>query len=460
MTQHQERVPVPMEVHKVALARVKSSLSKLPNHRLSQDRLTISEILGWFEDNLDGYPNDSRQRIITLLRSLSESDDDVRGVLRDFQALVNSGLTYSFIGGNRAVKAAKEEINDFETRFFPEGGGLDGFINNQVGECILAGASSVEWVPQRDRRGVKCAIVVPAEEIRIRRDPNTLDLVYRQTNFLGSAELNPLTYCYQALTTSGKNPHGVPMFISAIFSLDRKMQILRSEQRVINLMSRGALVAVTVPRPTPEELGFDTIDSNGYLDAVGKYYEEVANLMVAGTENGIYVGPDGTEIKITAISQSGTGASEIVESNSFRVWNALGTVPFLRGKLDSTTQALAQVIIPIVHAEALMIQRTIIRQLEWGLNLHLRLKGIASQVYVKFNLISSPFIKEEAEAFRIRAEGHRILTELIGPAYLPTLMTAYDITEDDFNNAPSWWERPSTNQNTNSNSPNGGNSDE
>lgn len=437
MTEPSNPASVPREVHSLALSRVRHSLSRVPRDRVSTDRTTIAEMLSWFEDLLEGFPGDSRSRIIRLLRGLSESDEDVRGVLRDYQALVNSGVTYDFEGGARATKAAREEIARFEETFFS--GGRDGFINNQVSECVISGASSVEWVPERSRTGISQAYVVPAEEIQIRRDPATDRLVYRQGNILSQVELNNINYFYHTVTTSGKNPYGVPMFISALASLDRKRQLLLAEQRVINLMGRGALVSVTVPRPTPEELGCTSSDDIGYEDAVGRYYEEVGDLMAAGSENGIYIGPDGTEIKITSISQSGAGAPDIINNNQHRIWNGLGTVPFLRGKLDSTTQALAQVVIPIIHAQTYMIQRTVKRQLEAGFNLHLRLRGIPAKVIVKFQPITSPFTQQEAEAFRTRAEGHRVLSDLIGPAYALVLMREYDISEGDINKVPDWW---------------------
>lgn len=425
----------------MAASIVSSRLARLPNDQLSQDPADLAGLLSLFEDNIDGYPNDSRPRIIRVLRALSESDDDVQGSLKDLRSLCGAGFTVDFTGGTRAVKAAEVEIEALRARLYPEGGGLQGLIPNQVGEFALAGASSIEWVPAANRRGIERVAVVPAEEIRMRRDTGTRQLVYQQWGYGNTITLDLLTYRHVALVTSGRKPHGIPLFIASLASLERKRQLLAAEQRVVNLMARSALVNAEIEKPTPEALGLPGVRTSDprYMAAVAAFYNAAADLIAGGSESGIYVGTTGTKITVLPLNQNAAGAPEVTKGNQHRVWNALGTQPYLRGEMDSTTQALAQVTVPLLYAQAVMIDGGLSQMLEFGFNLHLRLAGIAAQATVQFTAPKSPFLLDEATAFLRRAEAHEKLALLFGPAWAQTVMREYDIVDGDFARAPKWW---------------------
>lgn len=423
-----------------AVRKIRSALARAPNDRISRDPNDLAGLLSFFEDTLNGYPGDSRLRIIKVLRGLAESDDDVSGSLGDYQALCGAGFTIDFTGsGTRATAQAKKEIEDWATRMYPEGGGLQGLIANQVGEIALAGASSCEWYPERNRQGVAGVVVIPAEEIRIRRDQTTQTLIHQQLAVGNPVTLNPRTYLYAAPRTAGRSPYGLPLFIASLFALDRKRQLLGAEQRVINLMARSALIQARVPIPTPQDLNFTSDQDPGYDDAVAEYFDNVADTIVSSSESGVYIGPDKTDITVVPVNQTAAGAPEITKGNQKRVWGALKTLPFMRGEMDSTTQALAQVTVPILHANAENINLTVARQLEFGMNLHLSLRGIPAQAWVRFNPPASPFLLDEATALLRRAEAHTKLAALFGPAWAPQAMNAFDVVEGDAERAPDWW---------------------
>ncbi|GGR11435.1 hypothetical protein [Deinococcus ruber] len=424
-----------------AFQAITSQLTRVPGRQLSEDPATLESVLSYFEDTYDGYGNDNRPRIIRILRGLSESDDDVHGAVGDLQSMCGAGCTVDYVGGARAIKAAEAEWDAFQTRIYPEGGGLSGLINNQVREFAVAGAGSLEWVPQKNRRGIDRVALVPSEEIRIRRDPDTGVLRYQQWGFATVIDLDPTTYHHMALFTSGRKPYGVPLYISSLFSLERKRQLLAAEQRVINLMARSALVQAMITQPTPEAFGMPGVPVNDrrYIAAVDAFYKAAARTILAGGENGLYVGSDKVDLKVHPIAQTAQGAPEVTKGNQHRVWNALGTQPFLRGEMDSTTQALAQVTIPLVYAQAVMVQQGLKRQLEFGFNLHLRLMGIPAQANMLFTPPKSPFLLDEARAFLFRAEANGKLAELFGKAWAQHAMREYDIVEDDDQRAPAWW---------------------
>ena len=424
---------------------IHQELLRAPNQQLSTDPNDLGSILAFFEDGLDGYPNDTRTRIIKVLRGLAGSDDDVAGSVGDLRSMCGAGFTLDFQStqgkGSRAIKAAEIEAAALLDRIFPEGGGASGLISNQVGEFALAGASSIEWVPLKNRQGIDRVAVVPAEELRIRRDAASGTLIYQQWGLGREVTLNTATYQYVALLTSGRRPYGTPLFVAALSALERKRQLLIAEQRVVNLMARSALISAEIPQPNPEQLGLRGVPAHDprYLSAVRAFYTEVGKLIVSGSENGLYVSPGTAKLTIHPVAQTAAGAPEVMKGNQHRVWNGLRTQPFLRGELDSTTQALAQVTVPLVYAEAVMIQGGLKRMLEFGINLHLRLLGLPVQAFVKFTPPKSPFLLDEATAMLRRAEAHTKLAALFGPAWAQAAMRDWDIVDGDYNRAPDWW---------------------
>ncbi|MFD1729839.1 hypothetical protein ACFSC4_00025 [Deinococcus malanensis] len=417
-------------------------LLRTPNDRVSREPNDLSGLLSSFEDSLAGYPQDTRRRIILVLRALAENDDDVSGSLSDLQALCGAGFTIDFTGGTRAMAQAKAELDAWQLTMFPEGGGLQGLISNLVGR-----SPSLERPPASGTRNAAGVgwLVWPWCPGRGPDPPGPGDpAAHPRADRPGERHSTPSPDLpVRGPRTTSRSPYGVPLYIAALFALDRKRQLLLAEQRVINLMARSALVKATAPIPTPDQLGCSSEDDPGYTDAVAEYFNALADTIVSGSENGVYIGPHGTEISVVPINQTASGAPEITKGNQKRVWNALKSLPFMRGEMDSTTQALAQVTVPILHAQAISVNHTIARQLEFGMNLHLSLRGIPAQAWVRFTPPASPFQLDEATALLRKAEAHEKLAALFGPAWAAQAMREFDVEDGDAGRAPDWW-NPST----------------
>src|SRR5699024_7749791 len=148
-------------------------------------------------------------------------DDDVGGTLRDLQALANTRFSFEIDAGPRAAKQAQRELIAWGERVYR--GGLQALGDNQAREAYLAGASSIEWVPNPARTGIARAAVVDPATIRIHGDDETDEWRHYQ---IGPAadpiELHPLTYHYVPLDTDANSPYGVPALITAMKTLARK----------------------------------------------------------------------------------------------------------------------------------------------------------------------------------------------------------------------------------------------
>lgn len=423
---------------------LKLSLKGLPNKRLSEDTQTISGILSLLEEQFAGYPNDNANRIRRVLRHLVQYDDDAGGALRDLQAFVNPSIKFEFEGNTRAVKKAEEEIKAWQKRMYK--GGLKQLIDNQVREVYITGASSVEWVPEASKNGIACAQVVKAENIRIERDKETQEIIYKQIGVSArEIELHPVTYQYIPFDTDGESPYGLPIAISSLSTLSRKERIIEGTDRIINAMQTLALFTAKVTQFEPHDFGLSSKSDPEYAQKAKEAYNAIADLIAACAENGLYVHPDNVEMGATPVRPSITGVNDIYKDNQKAVWNGLGTLPFLRGDMDAN-YALARVVMPVVLSLAQNVQETIKTQIERGINLHLQLRGIAAFCRVDFGELDNPFEMDEQEAQVKKAEVDEKMLAMVGDAWLPKLASRWDLSKDEVEEARKSIKQPQESQ--------------
>lgn len=396
------------------------------------DAVVGTDLFNAINTKFAGQPGKTRAQVIQLFRTLAESDDDVAGALRDVVALAVTRISWELHGADNAVARAEVELEQLFDRVFPTG--LQGLAEHQARELYLTGASSLEWVPTERADGVEYAAVVPTESIIIKRDGDWYR--YWQApqggvmSNVGAVELDTRTYKYTALTLSSDNPYGIPAGISALPMLNRKHDILKGEDRLIQAAQNLALVTAAVANPDPESLGCTSTRDEKYQAALGEYMAAIADLMAAGSENGLYVHPDGIDVTTTNLNQNLQGATDISEKNQKFIWSGLGTQGYLRGDL-SANYALARVIHPQVIAFSETIRRSVITALEFGLNLHLRLAGVPAWVEVTFDDPPNPFRLEDAQAEHQLAETDKLMLELVGDAWLAKISARTGLAEDE-----------------------------
>lgn len=416
----------------------------MPNLRESKDTVNYATAFNRLNDAFSGFPGDSAYRLRKVLRYLAQYDDDVSGALRDMQVLVNPGFDFEIAeSGKRVAIAAKKELVAWEKRVFQ--GGFTALINNQVREQFVTGATSVEWVLERNRRGVKAAVPVRAEDISIRVEDD--GNVYEQIGVGPEPiELHPVTYRYIPVQTEGSSPYGIPVALPAMFGLDRKFSLLDAEKRVINLMAHSALITGTIPKPMPRELGLNSVNDAGYQEKLAAYVNLVADLLMQGSEKGFYLSLEtdsgSTQLNAVPLNQTGQGTKDIVMGNQHRVWNALGTPPYLRGELDTAAFAISRITYPMVQAVAAWMRLPMALQLEHGANLHLRQVGIPATCWVHFKNAADPFRSENATAEKTEMETDVLGKKLFGAAYYTRAARRWDIDEKDALQAPDSWKTP------------------
>lgn len=353
--------------------------------------------------------------VIKYLRYVAVVDEDVYGSVRDLQVLANPGFEINIISNRKLwKKRAKEALSDIDDIF--SGRSLHTFINNQIFEIVSSGASSVEWVPTRARDGIRSAAVVKSETITIERRENG-EYVFKQVVGGRELELDQRTYLYLPLQTVGDSPYGIPLIIAALRALGRKGKMITSVDRLLKLLGLAGIVHASVPVPEPERAGFEGETDPGYLDYISRKLTKVAELLTAGEEEGVFVTTQGTELDVVSAARDIRGAYTAWTDNQHLLWSGSRTLPFMRGRSESLSETWAKVAYPIILAEAGNIQTVIKRQVEFGLNLHLQLRGIPAKVSIEFGEPASPFGEANARTRLLDAQADSLILEMVGSDY-------------------------------------------
>jgi hypothetical protein len=387
---------------------IKREQKEVPKGKVSRDG--SDSVFGWWvlDTSLAGK---SRSEVIASCRDAIVGDTDAAGSLRDLLALANPGYQLNYEGGKRAVAQAETATKQLLDRINID---LDTLINNQLAEVYVAGASSLEWYPTPSRNQVQDVEIVLAEELQRRKKDD--QRWWEQQPY--GARLNPQTHVYSPYMLRGKDPYGTPAMVAALTELERKARIVLGTDKVINLMGEAAFLTMKVPKPTPSYLGVSSEQDPNYASRLAAYYKANVDLALSARERGIMVTEAGVDSSAVPLTQGAAGLADLELSNNLKVWSGLMTLPFMRGKMDSTTQALAQVVYPIQLAHAVNMQQVVKKSIEQGLNLNLRLAGIAATVSLEFQQPENPFKKDQAQASLWQAQTDQIYYGLYGLEYL------------------------------------------
>ncbi|WP_272977122.1 hypothetical protein [Deinococcus geothermalis] len=364
------------------------------------------------------YGSRSRREAIDLCRQATVTSADASGAMQDLVALANPpapdgtpGVRVEFEGSDSAKARAAREISNLLDRLHLP---LHELVNHELREVYQAGGCGEEWYPNRSRTGVAGVELIPPEELTLRRNGDQREF-WQDGN---DRPLHPATFVYTPYGTRGRDELGTPAMIAALTELERQAAITLGIDKVIRLIGQGIFLEVGVPKPKPGELGVESEDDPDYAAALADYYAAYLDTVTSARDLGVAAVEDGASIKSIPLTGNVGGLSNLEEMNALKVWSGLLTQPFLRGKLDSTTQALAEVIYPITLAHAFNMRQTATRSLEFGLNLHLRLSGIPARASLAFQEPPNPFRLDHANAAKAQAEVDEKYAQLYGEPYI------------------------------------------
>lgn len=331
------------------------------------------------------------------------------------------------------ASAALQRINEAAARLWPHGAGVDGLVNQYIGDIAWSGALSSEDVVNFAARRVEKTVIVPVDQIRFTWDGENY-LPHQQLNKVGLVELNRETYKYFALETIGNSPYAKPPATSAIEDLigpytDGKTN-LKSILKKFGLLG---FVAMQVAPPT-KKVG-ETDDE--YATRAKSYLGRVLSAVKDSWSNGLIATFRDQKIEHHSVAASAQGVKDTWEILEGGIFNGFAQQPAFFGRVHSTTETFADVVYSILVAQVQNIQRLPKRRLESTYRLDLRLGGIeVNAVNVKFNAVPSRNALRDAQAdqARVRTILEKAKAGMIGPdqaaqelgyesAYDPELLT-------------------------------------
>ncbi|MDP9763851.1 hypothetical protein [Deinococcus enclensis] len=359
-----------------------------------------------------------RREAIALCRDATVTSADASGAMQDLVALANPpgndgtpGVRVEFEGSDSAKARAEREIQRLLDRLHLP---LHEIVNHEIREAYQAGGSSLEAFPNRSRTAVQGLEFIPPEELTLRRQGDVRE--YWQDG--NTRPMHPDTFVYTPYGTRGRDELGTPAMVAALTELERQAAITLGIDKVIRLIAQGVFLEISAPKPTLKELGLESEQDPQYLDALADHYAAYLDTVTQARDLGVAAIEDGATVKAVPLTGNVGGLSDLEEMNALKVWSGLLTLPFMRGKMDSTTQALAQVVYPIQLAHAANLRQTAARSIEFALNLHLRLAGVPARAALSFTEPPNPFRLDHANAAKAQAEVDEKYAALYGEPYI------------------------------------------
>ena len=255
------------------------------------------------------------------------------------------------------------------------------------------------------------------------------DRVYRQT--LYGVDLDPRTYIYSPFNLHARDPHGTPVMVSALMELERKFTLIQGTDKIIGMIADGPFLEMGVPPPTPEDLGVDSSQDPEYGSRRTAWFTAHLELATQARSRGVMVVPSGVTSRTVPLTGSVNGISDLHVMNNMRLWSGLMTLPFLREKTEGTTQALAEVMYPLILSHAQNLQIIARSVIEFEMNLHLRLADVPASEELAFIPPPSPFRESHAKAKHLDAQADAIYMEQLGPEYTRSVASRLDLNTEE-----------------------------
>lgn len=359
-------------------------------------------------------PQPFNKSVIPILRAYAIADEDVAGAVRDLVVLANPGFRIVVTG--KQAEAAQADLLSVVDSWSPFGS-LDALVDNQIIELIVAGASSVEWYPTKARDGVAGAAVIPHEQVEVVVNPDG-SVQYFQNAIGSRVELNPTTYYYIPNGTIANSRVGVPLIYAALAPLRRKDKMLASIDKILEILGLAGIIHAAVPLPNPIEEGFSGETDPEWHEYVRRLLQNLAELLQEAQSTGTVVTPAGTEVNIISPSRDLSMASTAWIDNEFRVWSGSRTMPFMRGRSETLSETWARVVYPVILAEAKNLANIVKKQIEFGLNLHLRLRGYMATASLEFFQPESPFKEQDGRALYYASRADEVYATLFGDSWI------------------------------------------
>lgn len=332
--------------------------------------------------------------IYELMEDLTLNNPDLRQAVGHIVQLGNTGHTLTIDTGDtsndNAITAAVDRIQDVSEYIYPYVSGPDGLINALFSQIARMGATSSEWVPRTDLKGIEKVFQVPVKQIRWVPQPDGMGYypVQAPTSGLFSKQaftplivLNPRTFYYANLETLENSPYAIPPYIAALEPIAMQRAMIKNIHRVIKKLGIMGLLSYKVDPPAqlPGE------NQQKYHDRCLQYLTEITDQIKESFEDGIAAGFKGAfEFEVNSVAGDARGIAEIFKMNEEQLFSAIGADPAMHGRTYSTTETYASVVYSKLISQLTIVQKMVGCALKFGWGLDLALAGLDVDLCVEF----------------------------------------------------------------------------
>jgi len=342
--------------------------------------------------------------IYDLLVNLSLQNPDLRQAVGHIIQLGNTGHLISVNAEEDAkIEAAVARIEKMSNQIFPYSVGPDGLVNALFGQIARSGATSMEWVPNRQLDGVEKVFLVPVSEIRWVPKMDRMGYYPVQIpkfqmaimSHLAPIVLNERTFHYSNLEMMEGSPYALPPFLAALEPIQLQRLMLKSINKVMKKAGLMGLMTYSTEPPAqkPGELG------EAYYDRCSRYLDKITDQIKNNFADGIAVGFKGAfEFEVNSVTADARGIAEIFKLNEEQLFSAIGADPAMHGRTYSTTETYASVVYSKMISQLKSIQGMVGHALEFGWGLDLALAGLTADIIVSFKSSQALSNLQEAQS--------------------------------------------------------------
>lgn len=376
------------------------------------------------------------REVIPIMRQLMMWNGDVGQAIHNIVTLGNTGHKVFFDRNvpQDQVDSMRDHLNNQRTKWASGQAGMDGVVNRLFTQCLVGGALSGEWVPNKDLTGIETIILVNPEDIEFVLDQRgTCYYPYqrvRNWNLINSTikpqppatpkgvptgliPLNPNTYQYYALNGDGEVPYGFPPYMAAIPRIKSQSSMDKNIDYVIDQMGLTGFLEALLQKP--DQLEEETEDA--YMSRLDRLLGFAKERLKGGFKDGLVVGfADDHKFDFHGATKSYEYALRMYENNELMLGSALKQDMSLLGRGYSTSETQITVVFVKMLSELKNMQNMVKSFLEFGYALELRLAGYTfNSLNVKFNrsTIQDELKSQQADEIKIRNVQTKMILGLI-----------------------------------------------
>lgn len=322
-------------------------------------------------------------RFVPLVRRLSILDRNVGLVVHDLILLANTGIKIKFDPSVDADKAEeyRKEINEASKEWLEGGAGIHSIINKMIGQIIIGGAISAEWVPNKNLDGIDYTTFVNPEDIIFGLNPTTGRYEpYQEVKSWFSIDnpmrldskikLNPFTYKYFSYLGDTDMPYGVPVLITALKDINVQENMLKNINFITEQLGLMGFIQLLIQKPSQNK----DESNKAYEARLNRLLTDSKKNILAGSSDGVVVGFDEDhKYEFNSTTKDVRALPEVFKLNQQLVANGLKYPQHFLGSGEGTDTAMS-IIFTKVLSQLNNIQTLVASSLQYGLSLHLRLR--------------------------------------------------------------------------------------